>query len=271
LKPTLGRVSTQGVLPLSWTLDHVGPLASCVDDLKILFDVIRRDKPANRDHEECRRLRLATIPYFQERIHPDVQKAVTAAIDTFRSDGHKVTEIELAGLKEAIDASDVISRSEAVTVHHESLTQWPQYYDPRVRERLSTGYELSARDLVQAQRLRAELIRSFKRVFRRIDCIVAPALPVVAPPIGTTSIRFGPDSESIVYCFVRLMAIQNMAGLPALSIPCGFSADDMPIGMQLIGGRGSDDLLLTLGSRFQELTSWHQRVPNAVATAERER
>ncbi len=261
-KPTRGVVSTAGAVPLSWTLDHVGPLAPSVDDLKILFDVIRRRRTvAQAPAKEPSAFRLATIPYYQERIDPQVLRAVKSAIDVFRSEGHEVIEIELPGLREVVDASDVISRAEAVTVHNEGLTRWPELYDPGVRERLSTGYQLSAMELVRAERRRVALTSSFQTVFRKADCFVAPALPVVAPPIGTTSVVIGEKQENLVTCFVRLMAIQNMAGLPALCLPCGFSSDNMPIGMQLIGPRGADDAILSLGARFQQLTSWQRRVP----------
>ncbi len=262
LKPTIGLLPTGGVVPLSPTLDHVGPLASSVEDLTLLMTALAPRFSHSWDREpKAENLVLGYVPYYFRRLDPDVERAVRRAIGILVEAGMRVEEVEIPGLDEALAASDVISRAEAVSFHDRQLRENPHLYGERVRRRMLTGYELTARDLVIALQQRRRIIDAFRRVFRRVDCLVAPSLPVPAPVIGTAEITIGGVAEGIVPCFVRLSAPQNMAGVPALSLPCGFSRRGLPIGFQLIAGRGRDARLLGLGAFFQRLTDWHRRRP----------
>ncbi len=267
LKPTLGYVSTHGVIPLSSTLDHVGPIARTVGDLEAIMAAIapsRRLKHSPQTGESLtKNLRIGVCDYYFENIQRDVEEAVSAAIRLFEEVVAEVVEVDLSILPEALHASDIISRAEAVTVHDIGLSNSPEAYGPLVRGRLATGYEVSGIELVKAYRTRDRVIEAFQRVFDRVDCLVAPVVPVTAPPLGTQEIIIGNHKETIVNSFVRLNAPQNVAGIPALVIPCGFDADGLPIGLQLIAWRNRDSLLIELGKQFQSWTTWHRSQPRS--------
>jgi aspartyl-tRNA(Asn)/glutamyl-tRNA(Gln) amidotransferase subunit A len=265
LKPTLGRVSTRGVLPLSGTLDHVGPIARTVRDLETIQLAISRSfrsVPEESFFENsAERLRIGVCDYYFRNIHEDVEQAVKKAIGLFEEGGARVEAMTLPILEEALHASDIISRAEAVAVHDYGLQTHPESYGPLVRGRLETGYEVSGIELVKAYRTRERVVDEFRQAFKNFDCLMAPAVPVTAPTLGTHSVKVGSAEESIVQCFVRLNAPQNVAGIPALVIPCGFDPQGLPIGLQLIGWRNRDAFLLELGKRFQDWTSWHLTEP----------
>lgn len=269
LKPTLGIVPTHGVIPLSTTLDHVGPIARTVEDLEVLMAAITPSERSNQDRDPqtrdklAKNLRIGVCNYYFENIHSDVEAAVRQAIRLFEEADTEVVEVDLSILPEALHASDIISRAEAVTIHDSGLSNSPEDYGPLVRGRLSTGYEVSGLELVKAYRTRDRVIEAFQRVFSTVDCLAAPAVPVTAPPLGTQEITIGNHKESIVNSFVRLNAPQNVAGIPALVVPCGFDPDGLPIGLQLIAWRNRDSLLIELGKRFQSWTSWHSSQPES--------
>ncbi len=267
LKPTLGIVPTDGVIPLSTTLDHVGPIARTVGDLEAIMLAISPSRRLNHSPQTgeslTKNLRIGICDYYFDNIHIDVEGAVRQAIRLFEEAGTEVIEVDLSLLPEALHASDIISRAEAVTIHDSGLSNSPEDYGPLVRGRLSTGYEVSGIELVKAYRTRDRVIEAFQRVFNKVDCLAAPAVPVTAPPLGTQEIRIGNHKETIVNSFVRLNAPQNVAGIPALVFPCGFDADGLPIGLQLIAWRNRDSLLIELGKQFQSWTSWHRDQPKS--------
>lgn len=266
LKPTLNAVSTEGVLPLSWTLDHVGPITTSVEDTALLLAVISgKENRLPRYQEALRReiqsMRIGICPYFFRDLDPAVESAVDQTLKVFEKAGAKLDPIEIEGLDKALDASDIIARAEAVTIHDFNLVEKPECYGEKVRKRLSSGYQVSGMELVKAERIRLETVEAFRQTFSEVECLVAPTLPVPAPALGTDVIRSGGREKGIVDEFVRLNAPQNVAGLPALSMPCGFTDDSLPIGIQLIAWRDEEELLLSLGGHFQRVTDWHLKRP----------
>ena len=266
LKPTLNAVSTKGVLPLSWTLDHVGPITTSVWDAAILVSVASGQANLLEKYEsalaaQIGKFRIGVCPYFFVDVDPVVESSLESAIEIFKGAGVEIVSVEIEGLDDALEASDIIGRAEAVTIHDANLSQKPDCYGSKVRERLSSGYRVTGIDLVRAERIRLKTIEAFRRAFLQVDCLVAPTLPVVAPPLGTEIVRSGNREEAIVNQFVRFNAPQNVAGLPALALPCGFTENSLPIGMQLIAWRGREELLFNLGAHFQRTTKWHQMRP----------
>jgi aspartyl-tRNA(Asn)/glutamyl-tRNA(Gln) amidotransferase subunit A len=264
LKPTRGRIPTEGVIPLSPTLDHVGPMANSVADLEMLFGVLSPgwSRPKHLRRQSSQRPILGVTPYYFDRIATEVASAVDGALRLFEEAGFRIVDLEIPELGEVLAASDVISRAEAVSFHDPLLREFPEDYGPQVRERLMTGYDLSAVDFVRAEQQRRSSIRAFRRAFCKIDCLVCPTLPVTAPPLGTREIEIEGQREPIVPCFVRLVAPQNMAGVPSLSIPCGFSRSGLPVGLQLIAGHHRESVLFEVGKFYQERTDWHRRLPS---------
>jgi len=261
LKPTRGRISTQGVIPLSWSLDHVGPIAGSVEDSELLFRVMAGKRRSADREESLGGPRLGLVVEFLERLDSDVREAVLTSAETFRRAGCTVREVNLKGLGPVLDASDVISKAEAFTYHRPWLEQYGSLYGARVRDRMSMGVQLTAVDLVSAQRIQAAFMEEVGRSLTSVDCLIGPTLPVAAPRIGDTEVDCGGRREAVVPCLVRMTAPFNMAGLPALSIPCGFSSAGLPVGLQLAARAGDEDSLFRAGRIFQRETDWHRRRP----------
>lgn len=265
LKPTRRLVSTRGVIPLSWTLDHVGPMARNVEDTALLLDCIagagKQSRYQKALRNDIRGLRIGVCPYYFEQVESTVEKCVRQALRLFEKAGALVQEISIDALADAHQASAVIASAEAVAYHDEFLQTESDNYDPAVRERLLTGYQLKAVDLVRALQSRKRVIREFGRVFLALDCLAAPVLPITAPALGTGQIQWNDQCESVVDAFTRLNSPQNMAGLPALALPCGFDENELPVALQLIAASGGESVLLSLGAHLQRETNWHHKRP----------
>jgi aspartyl-tRNA(Asn)/glutamyl-tRNA(Gln) amidotransferase subunit A len=258
LKPTRGLVSTDDVVPLSWTLDHVGPMTRSAEDAAVMLGVLsgRRgavDRYLAAVALEVRSLRIGVAEYYLRDLDPEVGAAVQSALDWLRREGAAVRDVTVPELEGVLPASAVITSAEAVSYHDERLREHPEGFGPLVRQRLENGYRLTAVELVRAERKRLELMAGFDRIFEEVDCVVGATIPILPTRIG--------DQASIVDAMTRLNAPQNMAGLPAISLPCGFSGSGLPIGLQVFADRGRDDLVLRVGGHFQRETDWHRRRP----------
>lgn len=284
-KPTRGRISTDGVFPLSWTLDHVGPLTRSVADAALVLEAMTGGPPpdpgsgsrpsgggsgrgprAGTDAAEpaLEGLRLGLCDYFFADVDPEVEAAVREAVDVLAGLGMELVEVEVPELDAALRASGVIAAAEALAVHDERIRTRRRDYGPDVLARLEKGYELSALDLARAHRARLELIEAYGRAFREVDAMAGPTLPGLPAPVGATVMRVGGGREEwVVKASCRLTSPQNMTGAPALSVPCGFSESGLPVGLQLWAASGNDALVLAVGRRYQRATDWHRRRPPA--------
>jgi aspartyl-tRNA(Asn)/glutamyl-tRNA(Gln) amidotransferase subunit A len=270
LKPTYGRVSLSGVIPLSWNLDHAGPMARCVLDVAILLQVMAgydRDDPYSVDVQpddytaqiergvKGWRIALAEGAYF-ERTEPEVHNAVQQAAQVFETLGANVETVPLPGVREAALANGLMVASDAATFHKERLSQAPQDFGEDVLQRLQNGASLPLADYIQARRTQALLRRQFFLFFEQFDLLLMPVTPVAAPPIA------GPDAVEMARLLTRYTAPFNLTGLPALSMPCGFTLEGLPIGLQLIGGHWQEARLLRAGYAYEQATEWHRRLPD---------
>lgn len=266
LKPTYNRISLSGVVPLSESLDHVGPITRDVSDSELVFRIMSGELTppafaARAGKRGAGDLCLGITDYYFTHVNREVSKAVHSALDFFRGRGLEVREIRMAGLEDALEASDIISRYEAFAFHSANLAEYPAGYGPSVYDRLSSGGDLAPSDLEEALKIKENAAREFERVFSGVNCLLAPALPVTAVPPGTSELEIEGWKEPIVHGFVRLNAPQNMAGVPCLTIPCGFDSEGLPIGLQLIAARDREDVLFSLGKLYQSETDWHLRKP----------
>jgi aspartyl-tRNA(Asn)/glutamyl-tRNA(Gln) amidotransferase subunit A len=262
LKGTRGAVPLGGVLPLSPSLDHVGPMARTVEDLALLWEVMsaaRKTRPSVLP--DGRRPRLGMAAFYFRDLEAEVAAAVDAALQDLARAGCPVAEVAVEGLEEALEASDWLSLAEALAIHEDGLRRHPDLYGPRVRTRLVGGYRISALQLIRAREAQSRMVRDLSRAFREVDVLVAPTIPIPAPRLGTLSVTWDGEEETLVSAMVRFNAPQNMAGVPALSLPCGFTRDGLPLGLQLIADRGREDLLLEVGRLYQRLSDWHLRRP----------
>jgi aspartyl-tRNA(Asn)/glutamyl-tRNA(Gln) amidotransferase subunit A len=274
LKPTYGRVSRTGGVPLSWTMDHVGPIARTVAEaatvLKVMAGRDQADETSSRrpvpDYVEelkgpVKGLRLG-IPHnwFFESLEKEVANAVTAAIDKLGALGCKQVEVRLPHLEEVVGAHRAIIFSEASSYYQPFLRDRAERFGDDIRPLLQGGLFLPAVDYLKAQRARRIVRREWAKVFESIDCLVTPTTPLVATKFGQQKAALPGGEKSLVRAYLDLTLPFNFTGHPAVSVPCGFSRGGLPIGMQLVGRPFAEATILRLADHYQQATEWHKRV-----------
>jgi len=270
LKPTYGRVSTRGVIPLSWSLDHIGPLCRSATDAAVLLEVIAGfdplepssiDWPTERyanavdDRSASLRIGLVRRPYF-DHLDPEIEAAVNVAIEELARITAGVREVELPYTNVLL----TIASAEAYAFHKSNFTQTPQLYQPMTRRRLEQAASISAADYVNARREMERLRWQADNVFSNVDLLVTPTTAIT--PISIESGYLDPplpsDGTPVEF---RNTHMFDVLGLPAISVPCGFTRDGMPIGLQIAGPRFGESRVLTLAHAYQQVTDWHARFP----------
>ncbi|MHB1133284.1 MAG: amidase [Chloroflexota bacterium] len=275
LKPTFGRVSKAGVVPLSWSLDTVGPLARTVADAAVFLQAIAGPDAADPttankpvpDYtaalgREIKGFRLG-VPrqYFFDAIDEEVEAAVRAAVEHLATLGVTVVEVDLPHWEYITPAFTPIIHAEAASFHEAWLLSRPEDYGADVRTRLEVGRTVLATQYVNAQRARVVVRGDFERALQHVDAMVSPTLPATAVPIGQELINLRGEQRELRATYNRLTSAVNLAGLPALSLPCGFDRQGLPIGMQLIGRAFDESTLITMGDAYEKTTEWHLRQP----------
>jgi aspartyl-tRNA(Asn)/glutamyl-tRNA(Gln) amidotransferase subunit A len=277
LKPTFGRVSVYGVVPLAATFDHVGPLARSAADAALVLGAISGRDPldptsVSRPVEDFfaevkarrRKLRLGwPKEHMWERIHPDVQRLVEAAAKKLVRGGGSIEVISLPTLPEAVEAANAMSIAEA-RAFHEEAGYFPAHadeYGEDVRKRLELADGVRAADYLKGREIIRRAKAEFASALERVDAIVSPTVPMVAPVIGSQSVRVGGAEEPMRTAQLRLTRPGNLTGLPAVSVPCGFTSEGLPVGMQLIGRAFEEGALLGIARRYEQETDWASRHP----------
>ncbi|NLT65449.1 MAG: amidase [Acidobacteria bacterium] len=269
LKPTYGRISSKGVIPLAWSLDHPGPLARSVRDAAILFDATAEPMQCGRSRKqetllrkEIRGLRIG-IPrqYFFDRIHPEVRRAVLSAAEVFEQSGARVGEVNLKGMEETAQLAAAIVGAEAVAYHDEWMRQKPQEYGYDVISRLELTREFPATRYIRALQKMTAYRERLSAVLNDVDVLLAPTLPIVAPPLDVAIMKIGRAREDVLSALLRLTRPGNLSGLPSISVPCGFSSDGLPVGLQLIGKEFDEATLLSAAFAYESATDWHTYFP----------
>jgi len=274
LKPTYGRADKSGVFPLSDTLDHVGPLSQTVADTAYVMDVIAG--PGSRDPSSAWRpverlvralgrlmhgVRVGVIAEQQHGVHPDVSTAMDQAIRVIERLGAVVTVVSMPELDALRPAFSTIIYSEAATVHRRSITETPGAYSADVRGRLQEGLAIPAVQYVEAYALLRKTRARVGAWFTDVDLLVGPTVPIPAPTIGTSTISVDGVEAELRSQMTRFTAPYNFTGLPAISVPCGFSQDGMPLGMQLAARPWAEALLVSMAHAYEQATDWHLRYP----------
>lgn len=262
LKPTYGRASLRGVFPLSWNLDHAGPLARSVRDAALLLQVMAGydpDDPASVNVPagdylegieagvEGWRIGLAVGEYIEEASDPEVLAAVRQAAQVFTDLGAIVDEVELDWLHAAALANGQMTQADGAAVHRERLAKQPERFGADVRQRLETGRALSSTEYSLARRTQAEVRRRGAGFFNRYDVLLLPTTPIPAPAIE------GEDAIQRARLLTRFTAPFNLGGLPALSIPCGFTQDGLPVGLQIVSGAWQEAKVLQAGQAYEQV------------------
>jgi aspartyl-tRNA(Asn)/glutamyl-tRNA(Gln) amidotransferase subunit A len=259
LKPGLGRVSTEGAIPLSTTLDFVGPMARTVTDVNLLFDAIATLENNKRLPRAARgkHLRLG-IPkhFFLDVVSPDIQHAFESSLVTLKKLGAKLKEVSLPYLKETEHAGNQIAWAEA-THYHQQAGWYPQHaadYGEDVRSRLEMGEKVSALEYLRALDLREKFIAGFHLALleNEVDALVTPTTPIAAPLIGEERVIIAGKDHPTRALLLRLNRPANLGGLPAISVPCGLTPSGLPAGLQFLSGVNGEALLLEIASRFEQ-------------------
>lgn len=249
MKPTFGSVSKYGVFPLSWTLDHVGPVTRTVQDNAVLLNALsgydeRDPYSIKANDEDFTRLlhqgikgSVIGIPssFYFENLDSEVEKQVRQAVEVFKGLGAEIRLIEIPQMRQISIAHEITIKSEAYAVHEELLRNHPQQYDEEVKARLLTGLTTKAYEYVQAQQMKQLAIKEFNNVLKEVEIILTPVLPILPPDIGQREVNIHGYREHVQAALTRFTRPANLIGFPSLSIPCGFSTSGLPIGLQLIG------------------------------------
>jgi aspartyl-tRNA(Asn)/glutamyl-tRNA(Gln) amidotransferase subunit A len=275
LKPTYGRVSTSGVIPLAWSLDHVGPMTRTAMDAALILHVIAGYDPDDTNSADApvqdyaaglegktSSLRIG-IPraHFYEGLHPEIQAAIDAALSVLGELTSSQHEIEIQAANDMALTALLIQKAEAYAYHRDYVTKSPDLYQPETLKRIRAGAEISGADYIDARRQLDQYRRSISKIFEAVDLLVTATTPV--PPLKISELLADPDhlraKEVLSSPNTRPF---NLLGLPAVSIPCGFTSKGLPIGMQIIGPPSGEATVLRLAHAYEQATDWHNRRPN---------
>jgi aspartyl-tRNA(Asn)/glutamyl-tRNA(Gln) amidotransferase subunit A len=275
LKPTYGRVSCDGVFPLCHSLDHVGVLAKNARDAALVLSVIAgadsRDPASVHQSvpeysqglgENIRGIRVGCLRgFFAEDLSDEVKGGVERAVGHLRDLGAQVEELSLPLMNYVPGASLAIMTAESYAVHERFLRERAHEYGADVRLRLLMGAMVSASQYLKAQRFRRLLCEQTAEAMKRLDVLVAPTTPIPATSLGQELITIGNKQIAVGTCLSRLTRPANLTGLPAISVPCGFSTEGLPLGLQIIGRPFEEATVLRVAHAYQATTEWHRRRP----------
>jgi aspartyl-tRNA(Asn)/glutamyl-tRNA(Gln) amidotransferase subunit A len=275
-KPTYGRVSKFGVSVLSWSLDTCGPLTRTVKDAAIVLEAIAGHDPldpttgrgpteryaANLD-QHVGGLRIG-VPRdgFWERLDPEVETIVRAAIDQLAHLGAGVEEVSIPWVRHAFAPANLISWVESVAYHAQWQEHWASDYGEELQQRVLIGRAISGPDYLLAQQARRAIVERTAALYERFDLLATPTCPVPAPPVEADSVQVGSDREPVRSAMGRLCRLGSLTGFPAVSVPCGFTEAGLPVGLHLMAGPWRESTALTAAHAYEQATEWHLRQPS---------
>jgi len=270
-KPTRGRVSTRGVFPLSWNLDHVGPLTKCVRDAALMLQVISVydaiDPSSIKmltgdylghlvDDMEGRKVAIGSGEFI-ETSDPEVLNAVREAANVFAEGlGCKVQKVNVDWMRDAALANKTMTQADGAAVHRDRLQEHPEMFGEDILRRLMDGAKTTSTEYSLARRTQAEVQKRCELFFETTDFLIVPTTPMAAPTIE------GHDAVEQAGRLTRFTAPFNLTGLPAISIPCGFTKDGLPIGLQIVSRAWADAKVLNAAYAYEQATEWHTQQPS---------
>ena len=275
LKPTYGLVSRYGLTPLSWSLDHPGPMVRTVEDAALSMNAIAGYDPkdvasarvAIPDYTtaltgDVRGLRIGMVrEYFEAPLDPEVDRSVRDAIGVLESLGAVVTEVSFPMFNDSQAISGAILMSEAAAYHRDLLASDGEKLYPPVRVRLEAGLFVSAADYLRAQQARSLFDRQARELLEQVDLLAGPTEPVTAPLLLAERVQAGEREVGTTGALTQYTRPYNLTGSPAISVPCGFSEAGLPMALQL-AGRPFDELtVLRAAHAYEQATEWHSRRP----------
>jgi aspartyl-tRNA(Asn)/glutamyl-tRNA(Gln) amidotransferase subunit A len=265
LKPTYGRVSRYGALPLGFSLDHMGPLTRSVRDAAMFLNALagrdRRDSTTSRhpvidfvpeDGVSLRGMRIGFPENFYfDRIDPEVESAVRGAMARAVSMGAELKPVYVPDIA-ALNAVGQITLLAEATAALEPYLEDRGRFGPEVLGRLDQGRLISAVDYINAQRVRRKFREEFGKLWKEVDCLITPTTPATAPKIGENTVRIAGREEDTRVAATRLVRGINVVGLPALSMPCGLSGQGLPVGLQIVGPAFDEATILKVGAALED-------------------
>ena len=273
IKPSYDLVSREGVLPLSWSLDAAGPMATSTRDLRVLLRVMIEDAGSGFNGCATDAIRSAATNHGMRlgvpvgrgfELNQDVRDAFELAQKVFVDLGAEIIPVEFPDMMDGFATWKTILHSEATAFHAKFLSERPSEYADSVRIQLEAGRCITAVDYLNAQQHRRGFNRRLDQAMIGYDAFIYPTLPVTVPRLDEETLSFEGVTASVQDSMTYVAWLANLAGLPALSIPCGFGKQGLPVGLTLMGRFGTDFDLLGLGEMFQVFTDWHRQFPTLV-------
>lgn len=281
LKPTYSRLSRASIMALSPSIDVPGPLARTAIDCARLTGIVAGYDPVDPtssrrpvpDYEQAARSGMRGerigLPrrYFMNHATPDVRAALEDALDVLADLGARIVEVDVPGIEHLTELSRVLLYAEAAALHAHDLRTRPDDYSPQIRIRASTGLAVPAAAYLEALHVRPRLLRQFvTAVYAECDVLFTPTLSIPVPTLEATGVAGGPGMWQVLAQLVHCTAPFNYLGLPALSVPAGFTQNGLPASFQLVGRPFGEARLFRVAGAYQGATTWHEQVPELVAT-----
>jgi aspartyl-tRNA(Asn)/glutamyl-tRNA(Gln) amidotransferase subunit A len=275
LKTSVGRISRAGAMPLSQSLDTVGPLARTVEDCALLLSLMAGADPEDPtaiggdvpDYSAAMRQPVkgltVGIPtaFYVDDLDPEVARVLDETIDVLKREGVSIVEVTLPPQGQLTAACQLVLAVEAAAFHKRWMIERPQDYGPQVLMRLQNGLAIPGVSYLETMRWRGPALAAHLAAVAGVDAVLAPVAPVAAATILESDVGNSPDAEVMIQRLTRFTRPVNYLGLPSLAIPSGFTAKGLPVGMQLIGRPFDEAMLLRLGAAFQRATDFHTRCP----------
>ena len=272
LKPTYGRVSARGVIPLSWSFDHVGPIANSVSDAGLMLQVLAGydsgdpasidtpvpDFTARLDHLPPT-LRIG-VPraFFFDDLHPEVEAAIEKAIQVSRD-----LHAEIHDVKLEVSTDRTLSSAESFAYHETFVAQSAELYQPATLARIQSAANTSAAAVLRARRELEISRHAIRKIFEDVDILLTPTVPV--PPPAISDLKAHPENlRPAELLMLRNTRPFNVWGIPTISLPCGFTTDGLPIGLQLATAPWREDLVLQVAQCYERATDWRKRMPSEI-------
>ena len=275
LKPTYGRVSSHGVIPLSWSLDHAGPITKTVSDAAVILQAIAGHDASDPNsaatpvpdylaglQDAPKAVRIG-VPrkFFCEDLHPEVGSAMEQALSVLERVAADIREIDLP-----VPTDRTLQSAESYAYHAEFVARTPELYQPETLRRIRTGEGISAAEVEERRRELKTVRHEISSVFQNVDFLVTPTTPIPAPALAELT----QNTERLrarEILLLRNTRPGNVWGLPAISFPCGFTNAGLPIGLQIIGAHWAEAKVLQLAYAYEQATEWHKREPKIHADA----
>lgn len=252
LKPTHGLINNSGTTLISWSLDHIGPIAKNTADLAFVMEAMT-DISYSCDNTSLKGWRIG-VPsnYFTERMEPKIEEVYRNTLNKLEKLGALLIEVEIPHVEEASSITFSLAVAEAGYVHKEKIARHLEKYGEDVKAVMESSSSIRAIDYISALRRKELITADFNRLFNEIDMIVTPTLPALPKPIGEEVVQISGEPEHLFNCLIRYTSYFNLTGHPAISIPAGLTDEKLPVGVQFVGGRLSEQRLISAAAAFEK-------------------